>query len=51
MKGDPPSRVDAATHKQGGFKSTYFHPPLKKGGQPLNKGEWMGGNVGSSNIL
>ena len=49
MKGDPPffkcgppSRVDAATHKKGGFESTYFHPPLKKCGPPLNKGGWKG---------
>ena len=36
---DPPSRVDAATHKKGGFESTYFHPPLNKGG-------WKGGKGG-----
>ena len=53
MKGDPPlfmggppSRVDAATHKKGGFESTYFHPPLKKVGLPLNKGGRKGGKGG-----
>ena len=45
FKGGPPSRVDASTHKKGGFESTYFHPPLKKcgwkgrkGGPPLKGG-------------
>ncbi len=46
FKGGPPSRVDAATHKKGGFESTYFHPPLKKVGLPLNKGGWKGGKGG-----
>ena len=46
FKGGPPSRVDAATHKKGGFDSTYFHPPLKKGCPPLNKGGWKGGKGG-----
>ena len=38
--------MDAATHKKGGFESTYFHPPLKKVGLPLNKGGWKGGKGG-----
>ena len=38
--------MDAATHKKAGFESTYFHPPLKKGGPPLNKGGWKGGKGG-----
>ena len=47
FKGGPPSRVDAVTHKKGGFESTYFHPPLKKVGLLLNKGGWKGGKGGS----